>query len=180
MKDLDEKLREIGLIPLREEFEGCSSGDVNHIEGLFGQSLPNDYKWFISKYGEGFISGQFGFKAIEDIPWASKDGLCEITYFYSGRFSNPDGIFSIKKRYTDQIDDQLLPIAESPGGNQVCLSFRPEDLGSILFWDHEAPIGEGLYLVAGSFKDFIFSFSEFSNSGSGSPKILKTRISDDF
>lgn len=181
MRDLDFKLNEIGLVPLHESFKSCSDEDIKSIGEEFKETLPSDYVWFISNYGEAFVSADVGFRSIETNPWASASGLNGVTYFYSGQSGSDQSVLNLKERYRDQIKDCLLPIAESPGGNQVCLSLCSEDTGSVYFWDHNGKIGSDLYLIAKSFRSFLDSFEkESEQSDEKKPKIVSSRISDDF
>ena len=181
MTELDAKLAEIGLIPLHQNYEICDSEDLNEISNSFNTPIPEDYAWFISKYGNSFISKDYGFRPRENNPWLSKGGLNEITCFYSGKRGGDSGVINIRKRYLDQIDSWFLPIAESPGGNQILLSLRPEDYGSVFFWDHEGGLDNNTYLIAESFREFLLTFEEIMASiDNERPRIVKSWISDDF
>lgn len=181
MAGLDVEIKKIGLVPLHESFKSCSDESIKDIENEFGINLPSDYLWFISNYGEAFVPHEVGFKPKETNPWLSKHGLNEVNLFYSGERNSEHSVLQIKNRLRDQIKDKFLPIAESSGGNQICLWLGSEGLGSVYFWDHQGKVGEDLFLIADSFRDFIESFEEVpEQSSEEKPKIVNSRISDDF
>jgi len=66
---------------------------------------------------------------------------------------------------TGNIPNGILPIAEDPYGNSVCLDGREGRDGPVLFWDHEEGTGEpedesNLYFVAPDLQSFLDSLTE--------------------
>ncbi len=57
------------------------------------------------------------------------------------------------------VSKNVLPIAEDPFGNFICLSINEEDFGTIYFADHEYEDAESGYLfmskIASSFTEFL-------------------------
>lgn len=42
----------------------------------------------------------------------------------------------IINRYKDRIPNDLIPIAECPGGDQLCIGINNKAFGKIYYWDH--------------------------------------------
>ncbi|MCX7570161.1 SMI1/KNR4 family protein [Tumebacillus sp. DT12] len=70
----------------------------------------------------------------------------------------------LEVEYTDLLSDErilphLVPIANDPFGNLICLSVAGEDLGKVYFWDHEIEPKtagyENMSLIADSFTEFL-------------------------
>lgn len=70
-----------------------------------------------------------------------------------------------------RIPRRLLPIAEDPFGNLICLSLRGEDAGKVYFWHHEEEMDQkrrktgdvndaAISLIADSFDAFLTQFAE--------------------
>lgn len=62
--------------------------------------------------------------------------------------------------FKGNIPNEVIPIGESSGGNQICLGISKATQGRVYFWDHEHEAEEsnplpGLCLVANSFSDFV-------------------------
>lgn len=59
----------------------------------------------------------------------------------------------------DRLLPHLVPIANDPFGNLICLSVRGEDQGKVYFWDHEIEPEtagyENMSLIADSFTEFL-------------------------
>jgi len=84
--------------------------------------------------------------------------------FFYGVGSKYD-ISKILDRYIHRIPKNHIPIAELPGGDQLCMdvNINSSEYGKIYSWDHENESNgeyENVYLVANSFSDFINSFQK--------------------
>lgn len=57
--------------------------------------------------------------------------------------------------YSDRFPKNIIPIASSAGGNEICMDLDNE---KILFWDHElSHPDKDFFLIANSFEEFVFS-----------------------
>jgi len=73
----------------------------------------------------------------------------------------------------DRVPTNILPIAEDEGGNQICLSLRPESCGWIYYWDHELEAEEGEPATFDNMSKINSSFRGFVQSLKPDPIILK-------
>ncbi len=56
----------------------------------------------------------------------------------------------------DRLPPGLIPVIDAEGGNLVCLSLRPDDFGTVWFWDHEQErAGHAVTMLAAGFDDFL-------------------------
>lgn len=66
----------------------------------------------------------------------------------------------------------IIPIADCPGGDLICIGVIKEVYGRIFFWDHnqekfdpsENELWSNVYLVSDSFVDFILSLQKIEES----------------
>lgn len=134
--------------------------EIAAFEQARGVELPPDYRAFLQ---EQPMPVAFGvtcvFRALEPSPWADENlDAVEVLYGVGkGEFS----LATQSRRYSDQIDPKAIPIASSPGGNQICLIVEGPKRGHVYFWDHEGAVEPdeedlaNMYLVAKSFSKFL-------------------------
>jgi cell wall assembly regulator SMI1 len=101
------------------------------LEQRIGVPLPDDYRRYLAAQNGGALRGNseavkavFGFG--HDIPgWANMAGMLDA--------------------YADRVPSwrRLLPVAMDEYGNLFAVSLRPQDRGSVWFWDHEEEADEG-------------------------------------
>lgn len=111
--------------------------DVARLEGKLGGSLPDDYRYFLSKYGGGMLSSEDGTIKVavaEPCPWGD---LVRPELFYALLPGHRYDLEVQLETYRGRIPDGVLPIADDPGGNQTCLDVAGAFPGSVWFWDHE-------------------------------------------
>ncbi|MCZ2340638.1 MAG: SMI1/KNR4 family protein [Bacteroidales bacterium] len=168
----EQKLEELGIVPLYGEFYPLTPEDVRFLEQQIGNVLPDDYKRFILKYGcAHFFNSNVVVRAIEPPPedLSDADWLAFAVFFGScEQYRLLDEIDLVRGR----MPDTVIPIAGDYGGNLFCLGVGGEDLGKVYIWDfHNEPdtqdyLDEGLPvpdrlmysnmgLVSKSFSDFI-------------------------
>lgn len=133
---------------------------IRSIEKECKLKLPIEYKMFLLNFSNCIFKDDIYYQSIEKSPWTPGDGLESVEVFYG--LENDD--INLRKRiqqYSGRIPDGLIPIAESPGGNQICIGVKGKYTERIYFWDHEnisTKGGSNLYLIANLFSDFIMSF----------------------
>jgi len=117
-------------------------------------TLPSEYKSFLLKYNGGYpmqsnfyIHGSNGdFESILNIFYGIGD-------MYDNLQKNID--------FLDELFEVgFIPIADDPGGNQICICISEKNFGEIRFWEHE--LGnenelDNLLFVSKSFSVFIDS-----------------------
>ena len=147
----------------------CQSTDdeqFKKVEEQIGVTLPADYASFLVEYGGTTLDGgdeYVAFPYLEEYP-RGKIGLLNV--FFGIIPGNGYDIVDNYLAYKGRMPFNLLPIANDPGGNVICLAIYGEDEGKVYFWDHEEedvvdegiePSRDNLYLVAHSFEEFINS-----------------------
>jgi hypothetical protein len=119
--------------------------DIIHFQMALGAVLPDDYREFLLKYNGGYPEPS-GFRGGKEV-LNSLFGFCQkhhclLCNFYIHRTILPQAI---------------IPIADDPFGNLVCLGVAAADGGRVFFWDHEYGDSSGLSHVADSFTNFLDS-----------------------
>lgn len=182
-QEIDDKLRLLGMTSIYE---------LNPIDSikeakLFPLPLPLDYKDFLIKYGPLNYDA-----AIHLIPSLSKNTFDEplsLINFY-GFSPGTSNLLTIMKRYRDRIPEDMIPIAECPGGNQICIGTGNEVFGKIYYWDHDKEklhvnsqedIWGPVTLIHPSFYDLIMSVQKVEETeDTENPTIVEMKISDAF
>jgi len=138
-----------------------SQDEINTIEVVLGLRLPFEYKLFLSKNNGGHPEPSC-FSGVGDE--VSFSGSC-IHYFYGVGDEAPHvQILRAFNIFKGRIPKGLIPIADDPFGNQICIVTEGNEIGIIYFWDHEnkhsPPTFRNMYNLAPSFDDFISHFFE--------------------
>ena len=130
-----------------------SLGNIHKFESEYCISLPESYKVFLLKNNGGIPSnkcfdflikdGSYTDSVIERFLSLCDDCDCSLEDTYK-RFLEIDPVDS---KY-------MLPIAQDPGGNFVCIAVN-NDANGVYFWDHEAPGQLHLHLISDSFDQFL-------------------------
>lgn len=160
---LEKKLKEIIDSDLEDLIVKSTVDVILDLENKYQIVLDESYKYFILNYGNFIVQEDFYYKPIERSAWTPEDGFDPVELLYG--FSGDDyDLRTVIADYRDQMTDLVIPIALSPGGNQLCIGVDESNAGKIYFWDHEHEIQTNdlseLTLVANSFIDFIDSFQE--------------------
>ncbi len=145
------------MVSLDSRFGPVTPQQINELEMHLDISLPDDYKKFLLEWNGG--------KPTPDrfsIPgWSNKSSVVNrFLAVHAGKHSNLQKKIEV---YEDRLPRELIPIAEDPFGNLICLGLGGNRLGRIYFWDHEDELDdEGLsrldfsnvYELAESLKQF--------------------------
>lgn len=139
-------------------------------ERKHGFRLPTTYRAFLLQHNGGTPEPSTYCRK------RSKEPSEVCRYFYglqSGRSyaEMEDALENCWGRDEARIPRRLLPIAEDPFGNLICLSLRGEDVGKVYFWHHEEELDQkrtktgdvndaAISLVADSFEAFLTQFAE--------------------
>lgn len=180
---IENKLSQLGLTsiygysPIRE---------VEKIEETFGFILPNEYKEFLHKFGT------LNFSDIEIVFYpanTNNEEALTIVNFYGVKGDNYN-LKLIINRYNDRIPDDLIPIAECPGGDQLCIGIKNKAFDKIYYWDHNKEkmqvntveeMWEPVTLINNSFYEFIMSSQELKeNKDFDDSNIENIKVSDKF
>jgi hypothetical protein len=127
-------------------------------EKAIGARLPEDYREFLRRYNGGQPEpGTFTF--VE----RGHETESTVQFFLVVGPHEHHGIQrTLRHLRAEGFPADLLPIAEDPGGNFVCMALGGSDRGSLYFWNHEAPPEDNLKmpLVAPSFTEFLRGLHE--------------------
>lgn len=138
-----------------------SDGDIRKIEIVIGKCLPADYRLFLTRHNGGHPEPSC-FKSSNDT--SSFNGSC-VHYFYGVGDEAPHcQLLTAFNTLKGRVPAELIPIADDPFGNQICIAIQGEEIGSIYFWDHETehkpPTFQNTNKLASSIGIFINGFFE--------------------
>lgn len=176
----------LSLLGVTSKYGNNPIREVEKVEETIGLTLPNEYKEFLHKFGTlNFNDNEVGFypsNTVDEEPLT-------IVNFYGLNKDNFD-LKLIINRYTDRIPDDLIPIAECPGGDQLCVGINNKAFGKIYYWDHNKEklqvntieeMWEPVTLIYNSFFDLIMSSQELKeNKDFDDSTIENIKISDKF
>lgn len=127
-----------GLKSIEDQFYPLSDQEIELIEGEAGGTLPDDYKSFLSTYGECIFLNFITFKPVKQepeyvhdeslgIPNGSFSGS-SVTLIY-GKRTNKKTLTIIEtiERYHDRMPEGFLPFADDGLGNQLCICVGSEN-----------------------------------------------------
>lgn len=141
--------------------------DISQLESKYQISFPEQYKNHLLRYNGGtpepsiFLFNEQG-----------RQTNSRVKYFYainSGEVDDLEEVIEIFKIEEKRMPNHILPIADDPFGNVVCISSGESDYGYVYFWNHEKEIDynvsddsdyTNLYFIASSFNLFIDSLKE--------------------
>ena len=123
-------VKRLGLEPVDEPVR-LSEKALLDFERTLGHPLPIDYREFLSRYG--FVHGA-GVAFPEYGQPAKPCGGVEV--FLGVKSDDGYDIMDTKEGLSGRLPDNLLPIADSPGG-QICLALMGIDTGTIFWWGLE-------------------------------------------
>ena len=107
---------------------------LDDVEARLGCRLPDAYRRLLLEVSNGGAVEPAG---IDGAPQVGPVAVLGV-----GRGDDLD-IERRAAQYEGRLPDGLVPVADAEGGNLVCVSCRPDDAGTIWFWDHECEADEG-------------------------------------
>ena len=133
------------------------SVQLREFETQLGCKLPSAYRKFLLK-----------FNGAKPIPSDFKIGRGASSLHHVYGLHNGPGYCHLAATWgtlQDRIPDSLLPIADDPGGNQICIGIKGKYKGRIYFWDHEVdsdkPNFKNVRKISESFGRFTESLFEW-------------------
>lgn len=161
--NIKQKLKEF-LIDAKTDPRINKNEQLKEIEMNIGKQLPSDYKDFLKEYGGCYLESKktsdeieydVCYKPIEKDPWMGKGDDSQLLEGFYGLANDHDSLQKAIDTYSDRFPRNIIPIASSAGGNEICMDI---DNGKILFWDHElSHPDKDFFLIANSFEEFVFS-----------------------
>lgn len=160
------------ILSLQNSQEPVLEEEIVDLERMISTQLPFDFKEFLKAHNGGYVQRYISFPIDDD--QQDDKGLLQEFYYLKPKRSYRDlgDIRNILSVYKDRMPRHFVPFASDPGGNQLCLSVREKDYGTIYFWAHEeeedyeeddgtADTYPGIYVVARNFTDFLEQLQEF-------------------
>lgn len=159
-KKIERKFEELGIT---SETGILPDDPIVSIEQEFGFGIPLEYKEFLIKYGRLNFTHRISYSLLSSNPKSIERG--KLVSFYD-LVNDEYSLEKNVKTYFGRMPKNLIPIAECPGGDQLCIGVNEEVRGKIYFWGHdqetfdpsEEELWNNVYLVADSFVEFILSF----------------------
>lgn len=81
--------------------------------------------------------------------------------------------------YSGELPYGLIPIADTEGGNLICIKVSGVGLGSIWFWDHEFEGDAAARKVADSLDEFIAGLREYEDDDP-EPQVISSWVNPEF
>lgn len=139
-----------------------SNSELSKIEKKLGLKFPEDYKSFIINANGGVPERDMLYDFYDEVTEIENTSV--IRRFYS--ICNDDYKYNLKKilntmREEQAIAKDMLPIADDPLGNLLCISVGERDYGAVYYLNHEFEDIETGFLMKSKIAD---SFSDFINS----------------
>ena len=126
-----------------------NESDLYRLNSVFGHNLPDDFNdWVLEHNGACPEPAEIRVGA----------GLTiSINSFISFSDKDSPNIFSTLKMLKHRIPDEILPIADDPGGNYISLRYlKNGNAPDVVFWDHEeSDMAVAVKPIAKSFSEFI-------------------------
>ncbi len=144
----DAKFELLGARLFEERAKDLTSS-LKAVERLF--PLTERHRQVLLEFG-GPIYFEKGalFSSVEFNPLAAKDDGCNDLTMLLGLGEGDFSILDNARRTEGELPPSFVPIAESSGGNLVCVDKH----GIVYFWDHESMRDEGYWKVAETVNDF--------------------------
>lgn len=189
-EEIEKKLESSGIKPRFTNIH--YDQEILNLENEFDISFPEDYKKFILKYGETTCENDIGYIAKKNNILSLENSYEMIVDFY-GLESNNFNLCKLINTFLGRMPYSIIPIADCPGGNQICIGVKGEVLGKVYLWDHEKELDAyrmlspnqifpdidkywtNVYQIADSFVEFINSFT-FVNFQTPKEKLNKIKI----
>jgi cell wall assembly regulator SMI1 len=148
------------VIELRHERPPASPEELAAAEAelaRFGQHLPPSYRAFLAQHDGG--------RPVRDRFYYEQDNQRRGTILDNFLGVRPvpspgTNLLDTAELLWSRIPEGVLPVADDPGGNLVCIDGRDGGDGPVLLWDHEyetegEPDDANLYYVAPDFQTFL-------------------------
>ncbi|MDP9072483.1 MAG: SMI1/KNR4 family protein [Actinomycetota bacterium] len=155
-------------LTLTEDGGPATEAEIAAAERQLGVSIPMEYREFLAQHN--------GARPVFNYFAGSERWNLGVTDFFGvGSF---DDVALLRERveYQDRVPPWLLPVAETEGGNLICIALEGEDTGAVYFWFHEGESDEGeppatdnLYRLANSFKEYLAGLRPDVEQSHGAP-----------
>ncbi len=131
-------------------------------ERKIGTRLPEEYRQFLIEYNGGKPSPC-------DFRISEKEREDSLHHFY-GLHDGPVylNLEQAYESYKARVPTTMIPFADDPAGNAICIGIGSNDTGKIFFWDHELesedddePTYQNVTEISNSYAGFLNSLFEW-------------------
>lgn len=175
-KTVGRKKREIMKIENSNKYGRLEEKKLIKFEKNIGGILPDDFRSFILEHNGGKPIPS-SFKISE------KQGDDHIHHMLG--LHNGPSYYRIDdkwKVYKNRMPATLIPFADDPFGNAICVGISGKDKGKVFFWDHEnegnkseQPFYGNIQIIAESFQNFLNGLFEWVDPNENQiDKIMRT------
>ena len=150
------------MVKFRETKNRLNSLKIDEIEKYVGLKFPHEYRLHLLNHNGGECEPNV-FQFIENGE-LTESYIDTFLAIYAGSNDNLKQDIDTYKIDEKRLPHRMLPIANDPGGNLICISCEGNDNGRIYFWDHENEVDysvspdndySNLYIIANTFDEFI-------------------------
>jgi SMI1-KNR4 cell-wall len=175
MEKLKEKIEEIIDFDLKEVETSWDEKEINALEEKHNLEFPVDYAFYLKHYGNDYIKEDFRFIPSTELTKTIQQTQFEIDSIY-GLNSDENNLDDKIISYKNILPDDMIPIADLPGGDLICLGKQGDSYFKVYIWFHEMD-GENTFLVSDSFEEFIFNIKRV-NTEKSSIENVKLNLGD--
>jgi hypothetical protein len=130
MSELESRLTEMRLQPMNSDAYAPAPGsELQQIEREAGGRLPEDYRWFVARYGQSLFENAVA------CPSSLELGILPFAFFY-GSDGSGNGVLANYTTYKGQFPREIVPIGEDGLGNLYLLAATGPNRGNVYYWDH--------------------------------------------
>lgn len=158
MKRINKKLKEIIDFDTIEIEQTWTDEDIKKIEEKYTIKLPDDYKYYLRHYGNDYIKEEYRFTPPTELSEKNNQSQLEVDSIY-GLNDDENKIDDKIDFYKDMLPVDLIPIADLPGGDLICIGTKGDKQNKIYLWFHEMN-GQNLFRLADSFESFVGGFQK--------------------
>ncbi len=128
----------------------ASEESIQRLERRIGDPLPAEYRDFLGQHDGGPLD--LNDRSVNEV-FGLGDGVPDFA-----------SMWNALDTYQERVPGWLLPVANDSFGNLFALSLRPDDRGTVWFWDHEKEADEdepaaedNISLIAPDWRTFLDS-----------------------
>jgi cell wall assembly regulator SMI1 len=124
-----------------KKYDSIFEEDIQQFEKKIVKKLPIEYRNFLLSHNGGIPLKKFFY--LNDISY-DKIWIDTFISLKKNKDSTVGDLFWVYNIHQelDNFPKRLLPIADDPGGNMICISIGEKDYGYIYYWLHDSSFGE--------------------------------------
>jgi hypothetical protein len=130
------------MVEIKTTHPKLTDSEITKFEWRWNIKLPQKYRDFLLQYNGGTVQPDIFRYEREDSP----DAGFILSFFLPINQKYQFNIEHYLEIYAGRIPKAFLPIADTAGGDPICLKITGDDIGSIYFWSHEHESEEEDYL----------------------------------